>query len=632
MKRFFSLLLCIAMLLTAFPLSSSAAAGKTTEQLLLELSQRFPHGMYWNHVGLAEGDSDTVTDTACTNHANISWNSPDKTCNSFDNAIQCMGFAYKIGYEIVGTSPRTWEMSEKLVASKLRVGDVIRYRNNRHSLTVIAVKGNTIAFADANWYYGCGIRWGKMDLSEMPDFSYVLHDKNNNRKNNNVDFYLTAVEKGEKAFETLEKTTERWCSLKDNEVRVYSTFSNPKKAVGTIPANTYFRATEKRVSGKNVWGKVKYGALSGWAVLNKCEFISGSVNTARLNRTSNLYPSNTAFPVSWSAVPGASSYKVNIASEYGSYSKTINSKTTSATVSFPENGRYYITVTALNSRIPSWIVESEPYAFTAVEKSKIKVNSVKLSESGITLVENGSATLSAEVVPDFAGNKNLIWKSSDELVASVSESATVTALSPGKATVSCVAADGSGCNAACVVTVLPAAVTRIYQKPENTKAKKLTVYWEKVNGADGYQLFRYDEKEKKYVLICETGKTHAVCRNLEPGGKNVFAVKAYKLCDKERLYGALSKGTTLITSPSAVSVSAKSSKKKTIISWNAVAGATGYEVYTLKGKSFVLLKVLPASKTSFSKKYQKNGQSYVLARTRVEKDIYRSAKSRIVKG
>ena len=158
------------------------------------------------------------------------------------------------------------------------------------------------------------------------------------------------------------------------------------------------------------------------------------------------------------------------------------------------------------------------------------------------------------------------------------------------------------------------------------------MYWEKVNGADGYQLFRYDEKEKKYVLICETGKTHAVCRNLEPGGKNVFAVKAYKLCDKERLYGALSKGTTLITSPSAVSVSAKSSKKKTIISWNAVAGATGYEVYTLKGKSFVLLKVLPASKTSFSKKYQKNGQSYVLARTRVEKDIYRSAKSRIVKG
>ena len=632
MKRFISLLLLVALLLTAFPLSASASKEKTTEKLLLELCSRFPHGMYWNHVGSSKNDPDCVTDTPCTNHANISWDSPEKTCNSFDNAIQCMGFAHKIGFEIVGTSPRTWEKSEKLVASKLRVGDIIRYRDNRHSLTVTAVKGNTISFVDANWYYGCGIRWAKMDLSDMPGFSYVLHDKSNNRKNTNVDFYLTAVEKGEQAFAKLEKTTERWRAPGKSALKVYSSFSAPKSKLGEIPLEAYFRASDKKIVGKKVWGKVKYGALSGWAVLNQCEFVSGNVNAAKVIRTSSLYPSAESFDVSWSAVPGAAVYRVDVAAEYGSYSATLQANTNSISLFFPQNGRYYVTVTALNSRIPSWSVESEPYAFSAVNKSEIKLSSVKLSKSTVTLLEKGSLNLFAEVSPSFAGNKRLTWKSSNELVVSVSQSGKLTALSPGKATVSCTSSDGSQRSAFCAVTVLPSAVSGVYQKPGATKAKRLTVYWEKVNGADGYEFYRYDAKAKKYVLLCETKKTRAVCKGLEPGNKYVFAVRAFKTCGNERLYGAMSKGRTLLTNPAAPSVLAKTSGKKTVISWNSVPGATGYEIYTLKGKEFVLAKVLSASRTSYSKKYAKRGQCFVLARTRVDKDIYRSSKSRIVKG
>ncbi len=180
--------------------------------------------------------------------------------------------------------------------------------------------------------------------------------------------------------------------------------------------------------------------------------------------------------------------------------------------------------------------------------------------------------------------------------------------------------------------MLPSAVSVIYQKPGATGAKRLSVYWEKVNGADGYELFRYDEKAKKFVLLCETKKTRAVCKGLEPGNKYVFAVRAFKTCGNERLYGAMSKGETLLTNPAAPSVSAKITGKKTVISWKSVPGATGYEIYTLKGREFVLAKVLSASRTSYSKKYAKKGQCYVIARTRVNKDIYRSAKSRIVKG
>lgn len=631
MKRFFSILFCFVLLLSAFPLSASAAGKeKTTEALLLELSERFLHGMYWNHVGSAENNPDGVTETPCANHSGVSWDSPEKTCNSFENAIQCMGFAYKIGYEIVGTSPRTWEKSEKLNASKLRVGDIIRYRNNRHSLTVTAVKGNTISFVDANWFSGCGIRWGKTELSDLPGFSYVLHAKGNNRKNTNVDFYLTAVEKGEAAFERLQKTTERWLVSGKNPLKVYSAFSKPKERLGSIPSAAFFRVTDKKIVGKNVWGKVKYGALNGWAVLNRCEFEGGNVNAARLAKTSSLYPSNTAFSVSWSAVPGAAEYEIDVSSESG-FSTFLKARTNSVSLTFPQNGRYFVTVRALNSKIPSWVVESEPSLFTAVQKSAIKVVSLKISKSAVTLTDKASFTLSCGVLPVFAGNKRLIWKSSNEAVVSVNGGGTLTALSPGTAVVTCSAADGSGCKASCVVTVLPAGVSRVFQKPEKTKAKRLTVFWEKVSGADGYQVFRYDEKAKKFVLLCETKSTHAVCKALDPGKKYVFSVRAFKTLPEKRLFGAAGKGT-LVTNPAAVSVTAKREGKKTVISWNSVPGATGYEIYTLKKGEFVLSKVVSASRTSYSKKYSKKGQSFVRARTRVDNELFRSAKSRTVKG
>ena len=632
MKRFLSLLLCMSLLLTASShFAFAAEKEKTTEAVLLELSDRFPHGMYWNHVGSSENNPECVTDTPCRNHTGISWDSPEKTCNSFENAIQCMGFSYKIGFEIVGTSPRTWNKSEKLVPSKLRVGDIIRYRNNRHSLTVTGVKGNTISFVDANWSYGCGIRWGKAELSELPGFSYVLHEKSNNRKNANIDFYLTAVEKGEAAFEKLEKTTERWQAPRNSSIAVYSAFEKPKKKLGLIPAEAYFRATDKKIIGKKVWGKVCYGLLNGWAVLNKSEFVSGTVNAAKVIKTSELYPSKTAFSVSWSPVPGASEYKVNIASEYGPYRAALETKTNAASLTFPQNGRYYLTVTAFNPRIPSWVTESETYVFSAADRSAIKVNFLKISKTAVTLTEKGSLNLSCEAFPVFAGNKKLVWKSGDETVASVSQSGTLTALSPGKAVVACTAADGSLCRAFCSVTVLPSAVSRVYQKPEKTKAKRLSVFWEKVNGADGYQLFRYDAEGKRYVLICETKKTHALCKNLEGGKKYVFAVRAFKLSGNKKLFGASGRNT-LITSPSAPAVKAKKEGKKTLLSWNSVPGATGYEIYTLKKGEFVLSKVVSASRTSYSKKYERKGESFVRARTRINKEIFRSAKSRTVKG
>ena len=50
--------------------------------------------------------------------------------------------------------------------------------------------------------------------------------------------------------EKLEKTTERWQAPRNSSIAVYSAFEKPKKKLGLIPAEAYFRATDKKIIGK----------------------------------------------------------------------------------------------------------------------------------------------------------------------------------------------------------------------------------------------------------------------------------------------------------------------------------------------------------------------------------------------
>ena len=79
------------------------------------------------------------------------------------------------------------------------------------------------------------------------------------------------------------------------------------------------------------------------------------------------------------------------------------------------------------------------------------VESVSLDRTSAELTEGDELTLTAIVKPDNATNKGVIWKSSDSSVASVSEGK-VTALKPGKATIT-VTTDDGGRTATCEVTV-----------------------------------------------------------------------------------------------------------------------------------------------------------------------------------
>jgi len=138
------------------------------------LRAKFPHNKFWNHrtngnhnhVGVYEScrnpacnNPDGWTDYPCSSH-NGAVGIGGYDCNNFDNAIQCMGFAKKLFFDLHGV--HVYDLALRYDRQNVSVGDYIRMLDDTHSALVIARNGDYITVAECNLYGDgnqCRIRW-----------------------------------------------------------------------------------------------------------------------------------------------------------------------------------------------------------------------------------------------------------------------------------------------------------------------------------------------------------------------------------------------------------------------------------------------------------------------------------------
>lgn len=164
-----------------------------------------------------------------------------------------------------------------------------------------------------------------------------------------------------------------------------------------------------------------------------------------------------------------------------------------------------------------------------------QVSKIKLNHSTLTLVDEYSAgtKLAASVSPSYAGNKDLIWSSSNEKYVKVDADGVVTPVAPGRASVIATAADGSKAKAVCKVTVVKNGVS--YSKPR-TKSGKLTTSPYRISYDDEnlvVQMFYNNKTRKSYMVPAKSNLK--LTYSTKVNGKTVkkSAILEVQLVDQE---------------------------------------------------------------------------------------------------
>lgn len=247
--------------------SSSSTAPLTVE----ELRKKFPNGKYWNG-----GNPDKYTSTPCTHHKTTGC-SYYGGCfcnvfyNSISNCIQCQGFSMKMGYDAYGINPYLWQQdTDPAALDRLKPGDIIRYKNNGHTIFVLGVNDGTITYADCNSDYQCVIRWdAEITIAKIRStFSYVRVAPYTLDSNGlAVQFNANGGTVPGSGRQTV------YTAIYDNGLNLRANPAVASDLLGVVPKNTRFLVTQTATGNGYSWGKINYNGITGWVVISVTKWV-----------------------------------------------------------------------------------------------------------------------------------------------------------------------------------------------------------------------------------------------------------------------------------------------------------------------------------------------------------------------
>lgn len=139
------------------------------------------------------------------------------------------------------------------------------------------------------------------------------------------------------------------------------------------------------------------------------------------------------------------------------------------------------------------------------EGEDVKVSSISLNMTSVSLTAGSSATLVATISPSNATNQKVIWMTNNASVATVNKG-TVTAIAEGDAIITAVS-DDSGATATCTVTVTKSGTGPDPYVPTSSP-KVSRIIWEFEPGGHDMIDFYYDDKGRLESFVTDIGKSY----------------------------------------------------------------------------------------------------------------------------
>ena len=144
--------------------------------------------------------------------------------------------------------------------------------------------------------------------------------------------------------------------------------------------------------------------------------------------------------------------------------------------------------------------------------------------------------------------------------------------------------------------------------------KTITVSWNKIEAADGYEIQRSVYKNSGYEVVAtkEGADTLSFKNTVKTGKKYYYRVRPYEIVNGVKSYGPYSL-VTAKTKPNKVkTLKIKAKSKNAVLKWSKTNGAVKYKIYrsTKKGSGYKLVKTLKSSKRTWTDTKVKKGKRY----------------------
>lgn len=212
------------------------------------------------------------------------------------------------------------------------------------------------------------------------------------------------------------------------------------------------------------------------------------------------------------------------------------------------------------------------------------VTGIKVSQDTLMLTKKDeTAQLSAEVVPSYADNTRVTWKSSDESVVTVDEKGKVTAVGNGTATITVTSVSGNYTATVAVTVKIPVEIEKISIEAEKetlTKIGESTELKVKIEpeNADAQKLIWKSDNEM-VAAVDENGKVTAIGNGMaiitvttEYGKNTASIIITVKIPDKPVINKTKGFGRLKVRS-------VNQTKTSITLEWSKLDGVDGYLVY-----------------------------------------------------